>query len=198
MEHYYKGNAFSLCGSTYEQSLAMIKKLKAADIEDIRQLGSFRPYVESRSDPQEVIRLLQDDEYFRDNLEPLLTDLYKYFNKFHCFVRLLHTLMKDLPKNLIGKQLRDVYSLCSSKDIFQTESFTDMWQLLSMLSKDDFVQTMNGAVDTLNQYKETFCANDIISHETCEIVDEVSLRISEYPNVPICRKPFRSFRSLNS
>lgn len=174
MEHYYKGNAFALCAPTYEQSVATIKNLKHVDIEDIRQLQSFRLYVESRKDPKEIINLLEDDVYFRESLEPLLMGVYKYFNKFHCFVRLLFTLFEKLPKNLIGKQLRDVYTLCSTTDILRTESFTDMWQLLSMLSMDEFLNTLNSAIDTLKHYKDTFCSNETIGKETRDIVDEVS------------------------
>lgn len=181
MEHYHKGNALSLCSTTYEQSLKMIKNLKHADIEDIRQLQSFRSYVESRENPAEIIDLLENDEYFRKNLEPLLKNVYQYFNKFHCFVRLLFEMVKNLPKNFMGKQLRDLYALCSSTNIFQNESFTDMWQLLTMLSKDEFLQTLNGAVDTLNHYRETFCSDKVIGKETRQIIDEVSLQCGYYP-----------------
>lgn len=177
MEHYHQGNAFSLCSTTYEQSLNVIKKLKHADIEQIRQLPSFRIYVESLNDPAKIINLLKNDKYFVKNLEPLLKNIYQYFNKFHCFLRLLFTMIQGLPKNFMGKQLRDIYSLCSSTNILSSEQFTDLWQLLTMLSKDEFCQTINNAVNTLNQYKDTFCSNDVIGKETSDLIDEVSLMI---------------------
>lgn len=194
MEHYCKGNAYSLCCSTYEQSLAMVKKLKPADIEEIRALPSFRRYVESRCNPSEIISLLEDDKYFRQNLEPLLKNVYQYFNKFHCFVRLLFTMLKDLPKNFIGKQLRDVYTLCSTQSIFRTESFTDLWQLFTMLSKEDFVQTLNGAIGALNQYKETFCLDEDIGKETRRIIDKVISRTWLAGNVPLTNNLLHSGR----
>lgn len=183
MEHYHKGNAFSLCCSTYEQSLKMIQNLKHADIEEIRQLPSVRRYVECIQDPAEIICLLESDEHFQKKLKPLLKNVYQYFNKFDCFVRLLFTMLQTLPKNFIGKQLRDIHSLCSSTNIFQSESFTDLWQLLALLSKDEFLQTLNNAVDTLNHYKGTFCSNVIVGEETCDIIDEVSQRAKEDENV---------------
>lgn len=173
MEHYCKGNAFSLCCLTYDQSIKMIKNLKHADIEEIRQLPSFRIYVESRENPAEIIDLLENDKYFLKNLEPLLKNVYQYFNKFHCFVRFLFAMLKNLPKNFIGKQLRDIYSFCGTTNIFQTESFTDLWQLLTLLSKDEFLQTINGAIETLDHCKETFCSNEVIGKETRDIIDEV-------------------------
>lgn len=154
----------------------MIKNLKHSDIEEIRQLPSFRIYVESNPNPAEIIDLLENDEYFLTNLEPLLRNVYQYFNRFHCFLRLLFTMLQNLPKNYIGKQLRDFYSLCSATNIFQTESFTDLWQLLTLLSKDEFLQTLNSAIITLNAYKETFCLNDVIGKETQGLIDEVTLR----------------------
>lgn len=174
MEHYCKGNAFALCSTSYEQSLKMIGNLKHSDIEEIRQLPSFRIYVESNKNPAEIIDLLENDEYFLKNLKPLLKNVYQYFNKFHCFLRLLFTMLQNLPKNFIGKQLRDIYSLCSSTNIFQTESFTELWQLLTMLSKDEFLQTLNSAINTLNDYKDTFCLNEVIGKETRDLIDEVS------------------------
>ncbi|KAG4080614.1 hypothetical protein HA402_006215 [Bradysia odoriphaga] len=177
MEHYFKGNAFSLCGTTYEQSIAMIRNLKHTDIEDIRQLPSFRIYVESRTKPAEIISLLEDDKYFVQQLPKLLKDLHEYFHNFHCFARLLFAMVKGLPKNFIGKQLRDVYALCSSTSIFQSETFTDLWQLLRMLSKEEFLSTLDSAVDTLNRYKETFCSNEgIITHD---IIDAVVEKLSD-------------------
>lgn len=151
----------------------MIKNLKHADIEDIRQLPSFRIYVESRTDPSEIISLLEDDKYFLSHLPSLLKDLHEYFNNFHCFARLLFAIVKDLPKNIIGKQLRDVYSLCSTTNIFQTEAFTDMWQLLTMLSKEEFLSTLDGVVNTLNSYKETFCSNDGVAGGTHDVIETV-------------------------
>lgn len=174
MEHYNQGNAFSLCSRTFEESLSMIKNLKHDDIEQIRQLPSFRIYVESLSDPVKIIDLLENDEYFLQNLEPLLKNVYQYLNKFHCFVRLLFTMVQNMPKNLIGKQFRDIYSFCSSRNIFNTDSFYDLWQLLTMLSKDEFLETIKNAVNTLIQYKQQFCSNDVIGKETNDIIDEVN------------------------
>lgn len=174
MEHFYRGNAFSLCASTYDQSLAMIKNLKHADIEDIRQLPSFRIYVESRTNPSEIIGLLEDDKYFVQHLPALLNDLHEYFDNFHCFARMLFVMVKDLPKNVIGKHLRDVYSLCSSTDIFRSDAFTDLWQLLTMLSKEEFLTTLDGAINTLNHYKKTFCLNEDSGTNTHHIIDAVN------------------------
>lgn len=174
MEHYNQGNAFSLCSTTFEESLKMIENLNHDDIEQIRQLPSFRIYVESLTDPMNIINFLENDEYFLKNLELLLKNIYQYFNKFHCFVRLLFTMVEKIPRNLFGKQFRDIYSLCSSTNILNTDSFHDLWQLLIMLSKDEFLQTLNNAVNTLNQYKERYCSNDVIANETSDIIDEVS------------------------
>lgn len=173
MEHYYQGNAFSLCSPTFEECLTKIKKLKHDDIEQIRQLPSFRIYVESLKEPRMIIDLLENDKYLLNNMEPLLKNLYEYFSKFHCFLRLLFTMVQNLPKKFMGNQLRDIYSFCSTRNILDTQEFNDLWQLLTMLSKDEFLQTINNATATLNQYKKSFCLNDVIGTETGNLIDEV-------------------------
>lgn len=173
MAHYLQGGALSLC-KPFDESFEIIENLNHEDIEQIRQLPSFRPYVESLADPTKVIALLEDDDYFLKCLPPLLTNIYKYFSKFHCFLRLLMSLLQYLPKNDIGKQLKDLYSRCTSADIVSTMQFEDCWQLLSLLSKEEFLRTINEAIAKLNQYKEMFCSDDVIGRDTGDVIDEVN------------------------
>ncbi|KAJ6648365.1 Origin recognition complex subunit 3 [Pseudolycoriella hygida] len=180
MEHYQQGNEFSLCTSTYEKCLEKIKDLKHEDIEEIRSLPSFRRYVESLTNPAEIIDILEKDKYFRKNLEPLLKNVYAYFQRFHCFSRMLFTMLQNLPRNVIAKQYRDVYVLCSTKHIFRNQNFCELWQLLTVLSKDELLLVLSNSVDTLNNYKKKFCFDDAIGKETQSLIDEVIKKLVHY------------------
>lgn len=105
MEHYHQGNAYALCAN-YEDSIAAISRLNHEDIEIIRRLPSFRPYIESLTNCKEVIAMLTDDEFMQQRLEEkLIPDVHRYLHYFHCFIRALMTLVQDLPKNLLGNKV---------------------------------------------------------------------------------------------
>lgn len=104
MEHYHQGNAFALC-TTYTESLAAIRALNREDLDAIRRLPSFRRHVESINDCRKVIEILRNDEYLRENLSGLVSDIHAYLRHFYWALRVLLNLVVDLPKNLLGKQV---------------------------------------------------------------------------------------------
>lgn len=110
MEHYHQGNAFSVC-TTYAESLAAIRLLSPEDLDAIRRLPSFRRHVESLDDCRKVIEILRNDEFLRKSLGDLITDIHVYLRHFYWALRVLLNLVADLPKNLLGKQVRVVLLL---------------------------------------------------------------------------------------
>jgi len=73
MEHFFGGNAFALC-TDYSKALGRIKQLTHEDMETIRRLPSFRPYVEQINDCKRIIAVLTDDDYLKKKLPQLLRD----------------------------------------------------------------------------------------------------------------------------
>ncbi|XP_055854624.1 origin recognition complex subunit 3 [Episyrphus balteatus] len=147
MEHFFQGNAYALCTS-YFSSLKMIKYLTHEDMETIRHLLSFRPYVESLNDCQSIIAILTDDGYLKKKLPKLLRDCHLHFIYFRAFLEFLTVLVQDLPKSPMGKLQRELYSSCLSKDITETAEFKESWQMLAFMSKDEFVANVSRAITT--------------------------------------------------
>lgn len=108
MEHYHQGNAFAIC-TTYAESLAVIRKLERDDFEVIRRLPSFRRHVESIENCRQVIEILKNDDFLRESLCELVTDIHVYLRHFYWALRVLLNLVADLPKNLLGKQVSAIY-----------------------------------------------------------------------------------------
>lgn len=101
MEHYYGDNIKTLCCSQ-DQIDSAISNLSSDDLESIRQLLSFRPFLEVQ-DCQTKIGLFEDDNFFREVLSKEMHKLHDYIHSFYLCVRLLFNFVKDLPKNIFGK-----------------------------------------------------------------------------------------------
>lgn len=163
MRHYSRGNAYALCATTFKQSKRNIRRLVKADFETIRRLPSFRPYVESMTDCQFVLSILNDDEFLRKQLPSLVHNIYCYFYKFYGYIRFIWRLVKDLPNAPLGKRLSDIYIHCHStqKPIQSSEEFKKCWQVLTMMSKNEFIILLRKCCDELTKYEMEFCdSND--------------------------------------
>lgn len=111
MEHYYGDNIKSLCCER-EKIEEVLTHFTAQDLENIRQLPSFRPFVEAQHHESQI-KLFEDDSFFKEILYREMNKLHDYLNSFYLCVRLLALFVKDLPKNVLGKtvniSLRVVY-----------------------------------------------------------------------------------------
>lgn len=101
MDHYYGDNMKSLCCER-DKIEEVLADLSTQDLENIRQLPSFRPFVEAQH-YETQIKLFEDDSFFKEILYREMNKLHDYLNSFYICVRLLALFVKDLPKNLLGK-----------------------------------------------------------------------------------------------
>lgn len=165
LDQYSHGNAYSICSTTFNRAKKNISKLKHNDLETIRQLPSFRPYVEAiiakgdRESAKLAMAILDDDEFFRKQLTELVRDIYAYFLTFYGIIRVLCGLVKDLPNAPMGKRLSDIYMYCqaSQKSVTTTDEFEKCWQILGMLSKDELILTLKKCHTCLEEYELTYC-----------------------------------------
>lgn len=148
MEHYYANNIKALCCPKEEVSEA-IAKLNSENLEQVRRLPSFRPYVESQ-DARKRIDLLEDDEFLRKSLSIILSDYHEYIRNFHVVLRILLAFVKELPRSPLGKQLREIYSLCTSKSLTETTEYKECIQMVSFQSKNELLENLKSAIKTLN------------------------------------------------
>ncbi|XP_034652050.1 origin recognition complex subunit 3 [Drosophila subobscura] len=138
MEHYFAGNAYALC-TDYSKALNRIKLLTHEDMETIRRLPSFRPYVEQINDCKRIIAVLTDDDYLKKKLPQLLRDCLLHFLLFRSTLEFFTELVGDLPRCPLGKLLRELYVNCLNKPIVASPEYKECWQMLSFLSKEEFV-----------------------------------------------------------
>lgn len=168
LDQYSRGNAFSVSSTTFNQAKKNISKLKHEDFELIRRLPSYRPYIEAilakadRKSAKHIIAIFEDDEYFRNHLIELVRNIYVYFAKFYGYIRIFWTMVKDLPNSPMGKRLSDIYMYChaSQKCVTTTEEFSKCWQLLAMLSKEQFILLLEKCHKALEDYEIAYCNGD--------------------------------------
>lgn len=161
LQHYSQGNAYALCSTSFTQAKQAIAKLKSNDLDRIRRLRSFRPYVESMTDYKAVIDILNDDSYLRQHLVTMIKNVYRYLTKFYGYIRFVWQLVKDLPSAPLGKRLSDVYLLCQSsqKSMTTSEDFEKCWKLLGMMTQNEFNDLLAKCCAALKTYEETYVDN---------------------------------------
>ncbi|EDV36454.2 uncharacterized protein Dana_GF12966 [Drosophila ananassae] len=151
MEHFFAGNAFALC-SEYSRALSRIQQLTHTDMESIRRLPSFRPYVEGINDCKRVIAILTDDEYLKKKLPQLLRDCHIHFLLFRSALEFLTELVCDLPRCPLGKLRRELYVHCLNRPLASTSEFKECWQMLSFLSRDEFVGKVKRSLEKVESF----------------------------------------------
>ncbi|XP_034103832.1 origin recognition complex subunit 3 [Drosophila albomicans] len=151
MEHYFAGNAFALCTS-YTKALGRIQQLTHDDVETIRRLPSFRPYVEQINDCKRIIAVLTDDDYLKKKLPQLLRDCLLHFMLFRSSLEFFTELVGDLPRCPLGKLRRELYVNCLNKPIAQQAEYKECWQMLSFMSKDEFIAKVSRAIACTDQF----------------------------------------------
>nr|XP_017001102.2 origin recognition complex subunit 3 [Drosophila takahashii] len=151
MEHYFGGNAFALC-TDYSKALGRIKQLTHEDMETIRRLPSFRPYVEQINDCKRIIAVLTDDDYLKKKLPQLLRDCLLHFLLFRSSLEFLTELVGDLPRCPLGKLRRELYVNCLNRPLAAMPEYKECLQMLSFLSKDEFVAKINRCLERTEQF----------------------------------------------
>ncbi|PSN46610.1 Origin recognition complex subunit 3 [Blattella germanica] len=121
MEHYIDSSWKVLCCPLSGLSNAA-KNLSKEDLEDLRQLPSFRSYVDTLP-KKEKAPLLLDDAHFKVVIVKLMKDLHTYLDNFHIALRCLH--------------VRELYSLSVGKNICETIQFKECFQLLAFQSREE-------------------------------------------------------------
>lgn len=183
LDQYSRGNAYSVCAMSFKQAKKNIACFENNDFETIRRLPSFRPYVESMKNPADILKILKNDEFLRTHLIDMVRNMYTHFFKFHGYIRFLWTLVKDLPKSPLGKRLSDIYMYChmSKKSVITTEEFEKCWQLLGLMSKDEFIDLLEKCYMVFEDYERDHCNDDsidkIIKQQTENAFDKTSEKL---------------------
>uniref|UniRef100_A0A8D3CM33 Origin recognition complex subunit 3 n=1 Tax=Scophthalmus maximus TaxID=52904 RepID=A0A8D3CM33_SCOMX len=151
LEHFHSQPLSVLCCKK-KQALLNVTQLGHLDLERVRQLPSFKRYVE-RQEHQEQVSLLTDDGHLKEVCQRLIKDLRKYHKNYYPVLRCLHTLTSSLPRYPLGKQIRELHLICLEKNVSENEDYQSAMKLLKMLAKDELITLLQRCADILQSVK---------------------------------------------
>lgn len=135
LEHFHSQPLSVLCCKKTD-ALSHATQLSQQDLERVRQLPSFRRYVEAQ-EPQEQVELLTSDDHVKEVCQKFLKELRKYHKNYYPILRCLHVLTSALPRFPLGKQIRELHISCLERNVWENEEYQSAMQLLRMLAKDE-------------------------------------------------------------
>uniref|UniRef100_A0A2K5RRY9 Origin recognition complex subunit 3 n=1 Tax=Cebus imitator TaxID=2715852 RepID=A0A2K5RRY9_CEBIM len=137
LEHFYSQPLSVLCCNLPEAK-RRINFLSNNQCENIRRLPSFRRYVEKQASEKQVA-LLTKEKCLKEETQLLLENLHVYHMNYFLVLRCLHKFTSSLPKYPLGRQIRELYCTCLEKNIWDSEEYASVLQLLRMLAKDELM-----------------------------------------------------------
>ncbi|XP_070777217.1 origin recognition complex subunit 3 isoform X2 [Enoplosus armatus] len=160
LEHFHSQPLSVLCCKKKE-ALLNVMQLSHSDLERIRQLPSFKRYVE-KQDAQEQENLLTDDTHLKEVCQKLIKDLRKYHKNYYPVLRCLHTLTSLLPRYPLGKQIRELHLICLEKNVWENEEYQSAMKLLKMLAKDELIALLQRCAEILQPVKSKKMKNALV------------------------------------
>ncbi|KAM9842622.1 origin recognition complex subunit 3 isoform 2-T2 [Aulostomus maculatus] len=150
-EHFHSQPLSVLCCQKKE-ALLNVTQLSHGDLERIRQLPSFRRFVE-KQESEERMTLLKNDAHLKQVCQQLIKDLHKYHKNYYPVLRCLHTLTSSLPRYPLGKQIRELHLTCLEKNVWETEDYQSAMKLLKMLAKDELITLLQRCAEIVGTVK---------------------------------------------
>ncbi|XP_008278202.1 origin recognition complex subunit 3 isoform X1 [Stegastes partitus] len=151
LEHFHSQPLSVLCCKKKE-ALLNLTQLSHGDLERIRQLPSFRRYVE-KQESQEQVKLMTDDGHLKEECQKLIKGFHRYHKHYYPVLRCLHTLTSALPRYPLGKQIRELHLICLEKNVWENEDYQSAMKLLKMLAKDELIALLQRCAETLQSTK---------------------------------------------
>ncbi|XP_015175736.1 PREDICTED: origin recognition complex subunit 3 isoform X2 [Polistes dominula] len=137
IHHFYGNNINSLCCQRKDIK-SRISALTEEDIKDLKKLPSFEKYLKTYQQLDENNKL--KDKKLMNLIETLLIQFHEYMTRFLTILKCLHTLVSTLPKEPLGKQLREVYTkTVYSSNVTESQEYRECLQLLNFLSKEELL-----------------------------------------------------------
>ncbi|KAF3844934.1 hypothetical protein F7725_008097 [Dissostichus mawsoni] len=132
LEHFHSQPLSVLC-CRKKEALLNVMQLGHQDLERIRQLPSFKRYVE-KQEPQEQEHLLTDDTHLKEVSRRLIKDLRKYHKHYY-------------------PTLRELHLICLEKNVWENEEYQSAMKLLKMLAKDELISLLKKCAEILQHSK---------------------------------------------
>uniref|UniRef100_A0A3Q0T8K2 Origin recognition complex subunit 3 n=1 Tax=Amphilophus citrinellus TaxID=61819 RepID=A0A3Q0T8K2_AMPCI len=163
LEHFHSQPLSVLCCKK-KQALLNVMQLSQPNLERIRQLPSFKRYVE-KLEAQEQVNLMTSDTHLKEVCQKLIKDLRKYHKNYYPVLRCLHTLTSSLPRYPLGKQIRELHLICLEKNVWENEDYQSAMKLVKMLAKDELVALLQRCVEILQSSKSKNMKNALVQLE---------------------------------
>ncbi|XP_026196089.1 origin recognition complex subunit 3 isoform X2 [Anabas testudineus] len=151
LEHFHSQPLSVLCCKKKDAQLNVMQ-LSHRNLERIKQLPSFKRYIE-KQEPQEQASLLNDDTHLKEVCKKLIKDLHKYHKNYYPILSCLHTLTSSLPRYPLGKQIRELHLTCLEKNVWENEDYQSAMKLLKMLAKDELITLLQRCAEILQPVK---------------------------------------------
>ncbi|XP_028995450.1 origin recognition complex subunit 3 isoform X2 [Betta splendens] len=163
LEHFHSQPLSVLCCKKKE-ALLNVMQLSHHNLERVKQLPSFKRYVQ-KQEPQEQDRLLNDDTHLKEVCKKLMKDLHKYHKNYYPVLWCLHTLTSSLPRYPLGKQIRELHLICLEKSVWENEEYQSAFKLLKMLAKDELITLLQRCAEVLQRVKSKKMKNAVVQLE---------------------------------
>lgn len=143
LKHISMNSVNTLCHKIMSQTLTR-DMINASMLDDIRKLESITKLSQKKLDSSSVVSFA--------------LDLFKHITNMFTALQCLYTLVRDLPNNPMGKQLRDIYCIVLSEKFFvDSPTFKQCLQLFQFISKQELLEKIKTIINIVDQnpYLET-------------------------------------------
>ncbi|KAM6912571.1 origin recognition complex subunit 3 [Xenentodon cancila] len=145
LEHFTSQPLSVLC-CRKEAALRNVTQLSHSNLKRIRQLPSFKRYMEN----QDQVNLMTDDTRLKEVCHKLIKDLHKYHKSYYPVLRCLHALTSSLPRHPLGKQIMELYLICLENVVWESEEYQSAMKLVKMLAKDELISLLQKCAEILH------------------------------------------------
>ncbi|XP_060814863.1 origin recognition complex subunit 3 isoform X2 [Bombus pascuorum] len=181
IQHFYANNINSLCCQP-QKIKSRISSLTDEDWVEIKKLPSIEKYIKQLTNDKNKDELL-DDNKFKETLTQLLNNFHQYMHRFLLILKCLHDLMSTLPNAPMGKQLREYYTKAVyMSDLRESQEYKECLQLLSFLSKKEFLEKLNSFTTIMENSKDSVMKKvkaDL--QDRIKTIEEASLEVASKP-----------------
>ncbi|XP_050585772.1 origin recognition complex subunit 3 isoform X2 [Bombus affinis] len=181
IQHFYANNINSLCCQP-QKIKSRISSLTDEDWVEIKKLPSIEKYIRQLTNDKNKDELLNDNR-FKETLMQLLNNFHQYMHRFLLILKCLHDLMSTLPNAPMGKQLREYYTKAVyMSDLRESQEYKECLQLLSFLSKKEFLEKLNSFTTIMESSKDSIMKKVKVDlQDRIKTIEEASLEVASKP-----------------
>uniref|UniRef100_A0A452FWQ4 Origin recognition complex subunit 3 n=1 Tax=Capra hircus TaxID=9925 RepID=A0A452FWQ4_CAPHI len=134
IQNFIKGLQLSLLEHFYSQPLSVL----CCNLPEAKRRTHFLSANQCENIRQKYIFSISCKRVGEET-QSLLENLHVYHTNYFLVLRCLHQFTSFLPKYPLGRQIRELYCMCLEKNIWDSEEYASVLQLLRLLAKDELM-----------------------------------------------------------